>query len=43
MLITKEQQGALVSNYMKTHNTDECIAFIEGINAILELMHKLTK
>ena len=43
MLITKEQQEALVSNYMKTHNTDECIGFIQGINAIIELMSKLNK
>ena len=43
MLITKEQQEALVSNYMRTHSPGECIGFIEGINAIIELMSKLNK
>jgi len=42
MLITKEQQEALVEKYVKEkHNTDECIGFIDGINATLELVNKI--
>ena len=44
MLITKEQQERLVAQYIKdNHNTDECIGFIDGINATLELLSKLSK
>jgi len=39
MLITKEQQEALVDAYIKEkHNQDECIGFIDGINKTIELM-----
>ena len=42
MLITKEQQEALVDKYVKDkHNADECIGFIDGINAALELVNKI--
>lgn len=44
MLVTKEQQEALVDNYIKNkHNQDECIGFIDGINAALELLSKIDK
>jgi len=42
MLITKEQQEKLVDIYIKEkHIQDECIGFIDGINAILILMSKI--
>lgn len=42
MLITKEQQEAWVYAYVKEkHNTDECIGFIDGLNAMLELISKI--
>jgi hypothetical protein len=44
MLITKEQQEALISNYAKQkHNVDECSGFIDGMQAILNLIDKLNK
>jgi hypothetical protein len=43
MIITKEQQERIVDKYVKEkHNTDECIGFIDGINATIELINKLT-
>lgn len=42
MLITKEQQDALVDKYIKEkHNQDECIGFIDGLNAMLELIYRI--
>lgn len=42
MIVTKEQQEALVDKYIKEkHNQDECIGFIDGINAALELVNKI--
>jgi hypothetical protein len=42
MLITKEQQEALVDNYIKEkHNQDECIGFIDGLNAMLKLISRI--
>ncbi len=44
MLITKEQQEALISNYIKEkHSTDECCGFIDGVQKIMELINKLDK
>ncbi len=44
MLITQEQQEALVDEYVKEkHTTEECIGFIDGINAILELAVRISK
>ena len=44
MLITKEQQEALVNMYVKDkHTTDECIGFIDGVNSIMELIGKIDK
>jgi hypothetical protein len=42
MLITKEQQEALLQAYIKEkHTQDECIGFIDGMSAAIELMIKL--
>ena len=42
MLITKEQQEALLDKYIKeNHNQDECIGFIDGLNAMLGLIEKI--
>jgi hypothetical protein len=42
MLITKEQQDALLDKYIKEkHNQDECTGFIDGLNAMLELISKI--
>ena len=42
MIITKEQQESLVEKYIREkHNQDECIGFIDGINAALELIKKI--
>ena len=42
MLITKEQQEALVDKYIREkHSQDECIGFIDGLNAMLELISKI--
>jgi hypothetical protein len=42
MLITREQQQALIDNYVKQkHNTDECIGFIDGIESICKLIDTL--
>lgn len=43
MILTKEQQEAILEKYAKdNHNTDECIGFVDGINATIELINKLT-
>lgn len=42
MLITKEQQEALVENYKKQgRNNDEVLGFIDGIGKLMELIIKL--
>ncbi len=44
MLITKEQQEALVSQYVKAgHTQDECIGFIDGIEKTIELIVSIDK
>ena len=44
MIITKEQQEALISNYVnQKHNQDECIGFIDGVQKVMELISKLQK
>ena len=44
MLITKEQQQALVDNYIKAkHSQDEVIGFIDGLEAMLNLIERLDK
>ena len=42
MLITKEQQEALVDNYIKEkHSKDEVCGFIDGLQKLMELIIKL--
>jgi len=42
MLITKEQQEALVHNYIKSgRNLDECVGFIDGVEKAMELITRL--
>ena len=41
MIITKEQQEALVSNYVKKgYGSDQCIGFIDGIEKIIEMLNQ---
>lgn len=42
MILTKGQQEKIVRKYAKEHNTDECIGFVDGINATIGLINKLT-
>jgi hypothetical protein len=44
MIITKEQQEALINNYIKEkHSNDECIGFIDGVEEIMNLISILNK
>jgi len=44
MLITKEQQESILNKYIKDkHNTDEVFGFIDGVNATIELIIKITE
>ena len=44
MIITKEQQEALINNYIKEkHSNDECIGFIDGVEKIMNLISILNK
>lgn len=44
MIITKEQQEALLHKYVKErHSTDECIGFIDGIERLMDLITKSMK
>lgn len=44
MLITKEQQEAILNNYIKAkHSTDECVGFMDGMVAMLDLVSRLNK
>ena len=39
MILTKEAQEALISNYVKSgRNQDECIGFIDGVEAMNKLI-----
>ena len=40
MIITRDEQIKLVSNYEKSHDTKEVIAFIDGMSQAIELMIK---
>ena len=43
MLITKEQQEALINNYAKeNHSQDECLGFIDGVEKAMELVEKFS-
>lgn len=40
MIITKEEQEALLKNYKNAgHSTDECLGFIDGMKAMLNLIY----
>lgn len=41
MIITKEQQEAMINNYAKNHNSYETVGFVDGLIAFLELIEKL--
>ena len=41
MIITQQQQEAMVRKFAETATKDMTIGFIHGINAILELIAKL--
>ena len=44
MIVTKEQQEALIENYIKDkHNLDECTGFISGVYKTMELIDKINK
>ena len=43
MLITKEQQEAMIEIYAKTHTTAEVVGFIDGLIAMLDLIERLDK
>lgn len=44
MLITKEQQEAMVDNYIKSnHSGAEIMGFIDGIEALMDLIERLDK
>jgi 23S rRNA maturation-related 3'-5' exoribonuclease YhaM len=43
MLIKKEQQEAMIEIYAKTHTTAEVVGFIDGLQAMLNLIERLDK
>ena len=43
MIITREQQEAIVNKYAKDHNTDELLGFVDGIVATIELVDRILK
>lgn len=43
MIVTREQQERLLIKYMKDHNGHECIGFMDGVNATLELVDKILR
>lgn len=44
MIITKEQQEAWISNYVKQeHTQEECIGFIDGVEKVMEVIKSLNK
>lgn len=44
MILTKEAQEALISNYVKSgKNQDECIGFIEGVEAMNKIIGDSSK
>ena len=40
MILTKEHQEHLVTKYLQGHTVAELEAFIEGMNAVIELINK---
>ena len=43
MLITIEQQQAMIEIYAKNHTTAEVVGFIDGLIAMLDLIERLDK
>ena len=43
MLITKEQQEALIEVYAQTHSAAEVLGYYDGMIAMLELIERLDK
>jgi hypothetical protein len=43
MLITKEQQEALIQIYAQTHSAAEVLGYVDGLVAMLELIEKINK
>ena len=42
MIVTREQQQAILQKYvLEDHNASECIGFVDGINATLELVNEI--
>jgi len=40
MIITKEQQEAMVRNYRKEHSTDECIWYLKGLYTAVDTIQE---
>ena len=40
MILTKEHQEALLSKYSENHNFDECVGFVDGLNAAIDYIIK---
>jgi len=43
MIITKEEQGKLVEEYAKTHDSEQILGFIDGMKAMMELVDEKLK
>ena len=43
MLITKEQQDAMIQVYAQTHSATEVLGYVGGMIAMLELIEKINK
>ena len=43
MLITKEQQEAMIQVYAQTHSAAEVLGYVDGMIAMLELIERLDK
>jgi hypothetical protein len=43
MLITKEQQEAMIEVYAQTHSAAEVLGYVDGMIAMLELIERLDK
>jgi hypothetical protein len=43
MLITKEQQEAMIEVYAQTHSAAEVLGYYDGMIAMLELIERLDK
>jgi hypothetical protein len=43
MLVTIEQQQAMIEVYAKTHTTAEVVGFIDGLIAMLDLIERVDK